>query len=132
MARRLLSLGAMAYLVRRLSKSRPLPPARRRNSRYLAKKIEAVASTVHEIVSEQVRLTDAEIGERLEARWLRSTDLVLIHGCWNTLADSVPFAERAAPHARRERLQRGLRDAALGFALLLIIFLRIFFPVVFL
>lgn len=47
----------------------------------------------------------------LDQRFLRSTDLVKIDGCWMTLADSPQFGDAAEPHARHEARIRWLKGA---------------------
>ena len=78
----------------------------------------SMAGAVYEVDADEVRLSAAEIARSLEARRLRSTDLIMIDGTWTTLAESPPFSELAEPYARQERRKRNLRSALILFACL--------------
>lgn len=120
----------LSYAIRRLRKSATSPANRSSNFRDPSANVDAMAGAVYEIEAEELRLTAEAVAVRLEERWLRSTDLVMVDGHWTTLAESQPFSELAAPMARRERLIQGARDAAILFGFLglwlLIVFLRVY------
>lgn len=124
-------MPTQSYVVRTLRKSPDSPrPEGSSNFRDPFANVDAVAGAVHEIEAHELRLSAEDVAERLAQRSLRSTDLVMIHGGWTTLAESQPFSELAQPYARRERLVRGLLDTAIlcGFLglWLLILFLRVY------
>lgn len=124
-------MPTQSYVVRTLRKAPDSPrPDGISDYRDPASNVDLVAGAVHEIEAHELRLSAEDVGERLAKRDLRSTDLVMIHGSWTTLAESPPFSELAQPYARRERLARGVLDTAIlcGFLglPLLIMFLRVY------
>jgi hypothetical protein len=105
-----------SFVVRRLTvgpdlhDSRPFP-----GRGDFAGRVERMDGAVHEVNSEDLRLSSDEVVGRLAGGELRSTDLVAFDGTWTTLADSLQFADAAEPYARRERRARNLRSALILF-----------------
>ena len=67
--------------------------------------------SVHEVDSQDLRLSRDEVVSWLAEGALHSTDLVLFEGTWTTIADSMPFCEAAEPYARKEQRLRKLKSA---------------------
>jgi hypothetical protein len=106
-----------SFAVRRLRQFGPVEQASISDGRDVFGAAESLVGGVSEVATDEVRLTAEAIVDRLNDRWLRSTDLIFVDGGWTTIADSMPFAEVAAPFARRERVVRTTRNAVvyLGF-----------------
>lgn len=100
-----------SFAVRKLSKSGPYLYELSSSPRNSVENGASLAGAVHEVSCEELRLSSDELVARLEARQLRSTDLVMIDGTWTSIADSYQFSDVAEPHARRERRRRNLRSA---------------------
>ena len=73
----------------------------------------AAAGPVYEIEARELRLSADDVERWLESRTLHTTDLVFVDGSWMTIAESPPFSELAAPHARRERRLQTAKGALL-------------------
>ncbi len=116
------STSAPLFSVRKLTQSGPpIVDYEKRYPSYRRNSVEdgsALAGAVYEVNCEELRLSSEDIAQRLEARDLRSTDLVMIEGTWTAIADSYQFEEIAEPHARRERRARNTRSALILFAMI--------------
>ena len=115
-------MNSSLFAVRKLTQSGPLivDYETGSQSRNLAGAGVARAGAVHEVNCEELRLSSEEIARHLDARQLRSTDLVMIEGTWTTIADSYQFEEVAEPHARRERRARNTKSALILFTMIAI------------
>ena len=107
-----------SFIVRRLTAG---PTTSDPNTNYLdvGAELDSVDGAVHQVNSQDLRLSSDDVVRLLERRELNSTDLVVVDGTWTTLADSMPFSEAAEPYARKERRVRNLKSAFVLFVSLL-------------
>ena len=111
-------MPATHFVVRRLTAGRTTRESNP-NYRDVGGQVDSVDGAVHEVNSQDLRLSSDEVVTLLERRELRSTDLIVVDGTWTTLADSMPFSEAAEPYARKERMVRNLKSAFVLFISLL-------------
>jgi len=109
----------MSYIVRQLKQVGP-PVAEPMRHRDPMGNAASAAGAVFEVEARELRLSADEVAERLSARMLHTTDLVLIEDRWMPIAEAPPFLDVAVPHARREQRLLYLKGAALVLGLLLI------------